>query len=143
MSRPTGPTPENSQASPPRGLPQQFARVFGTLSGHIQSLAELASLEGREAVARYVRMAIALGVGLLMLLFGYLFLVLFAAFAIATLGGVAWMWVALGMAVFHGIVAIVCVVYVKSTFRKPILTATREELRKDFAILRGDTTNPS
>jgi uncharacterized membrane protein YqjE len=122
------------------GLVAVAMRLFGSVTLHLQALATLAGYEGREAVALYVRLAIVLGAGLFLAAFGYIFILLFIAFGLATLFAVPWLWISLGFAAFHLLGALIAGIYVKKNYRTPVFRGTAEEIRKDVSSLRGPTT---
>lgn len=125
----------------PSGISAGALRLFGSITRHLQSLIALAGLEGREALALYVRLAIVLGAALFFAAFGYIFVILSLAFAIAHFFHVAWLWISLGLAVLHLLLALIGGLYLKKHFRTPIFRGTAEEIRKDTAALRGDGGN--
>jgi uncharacterized membrane protein YqjE len=129
-----------SPAAGPEGIAAAAMRLFGSLTRHLQALLALAGLETREAALLYVRLAIVLGAALFFAAFGYVFTLLFVAFALDRLLRVDWMWIALGFAVLHLAAAAIGAFYVKKHCRTPIFRATAEEIRKDVAALRGGQT---
>ena len=134
----TGPVPlpsAHGQESP-RGLWAELLGLTGSFGRHIQALVALAGIEGKEAAALYLRVAIAVGAALVLLLFGYLLLLLFVAFLLATVFQIAWMWIALGLGVLHLIGVAGCVFYAKEKLKSPVFTETSVELRKDFNSLK-------
>lgn len=137
MTQPTDPGPP-----PPaqKGIAAEAMRLLGSLTQHLQSLATLAGVEGREAVALYVRLAIVLGVALFFGAFGYIFVMLFLVFLIAGLFAVPWIWIFLGFAALHLLGSLIAGLYLKANFRTPVFRATAEEIRKDVATLRGPRT---
>lgn len=138
MIPPAGAAPESaSSTEPPQGVSAEAMRLFGSISRHLQALAGLAGEEGREAVTLYVRLAIVLAAGLFFAAFGYVFLLLFAAFAIASLAGIGWIWIALGFAVLHLLVVAACALHLKARYRTPVFRMTAQEIRNDIAGLRG------
>lgn len=134
MTEPTAPGPIPAEA---RGVTAEALRLFGSITRHLQSLAALAGLEGREAGGVYLRAAIALGAALFFAAFGYVFGLLFIAFALDRFLHVPWIWIALGFALFHVIAAAGGAFYAKSKIATPIFRGTAEEIRRDVAALRG------
>jgi uncharacterized membrane protein YqjE len=134
MTQPTDPGPPPPAQT---GIAAEAMRLFGSLTQHFQSLATLAGIEGREALGLYVRLAVVLGIALFLGAFGYIFVMLVLAFAIATLFSVAWLWIFLGFAVAHLLGALIAGLYVKAHFQTPVFRATAEEIRKDVTTLRG------
>lgn len=128
---------ESSPPAGPRGLVGEILSFCGSVGRHVQSLIELAGLEGREAAALYLRLAVMLGASLVFLILGYVFVLLFVVFALNALFGFAWIWVVLAMAVIHLVVCVICATHVKKHLGSPIFPATAAELRKDFEKLKA------
>ena len=134
------PTTENFRAS-------EAARIFGHLTAllsaklaYLRARLELAGLEGREAAVHYgVILALALG-GLIVLVFGYFFLVIALVFLVAHLlgGATAWIWVTLGAALLHFLAAAVLLVVAKARLGAPMFADSLHELKQDQEWL---TTN--
>lgn len=138
MTPPAGAPPESaSSAAPPRGVTAEAMRLFSSFSRHLQALAGLAGEEARQAAGVYLRLALAVGVALVMLGFGYIFALLFIAFLLAKVAGVSWIWITLGFAILHFLVVAGCALYVKARYRTPVFRATAEEIRRDIAAMRG------
>lgn len=137
MSLPAGDTPSLASETPSKGAVAEASRLFGSFSRHFQALIGLAGEEGREAVAVYAKVAIALGAGVALLAFGYVFCILCIAFALATVAKIDWLWIALIFALFHLLGAAGCAIYVKIRYRTPVFRATAEEIKRDIAALRG------
>lgn len=115
------------------GLFAHLARLLGGLAGYGKARAALAGIEGKEAAIHY---AIVLGLALaggVVLVFGYLFVVITVAFALAAwIGGEhAWLWVTGGIALLHLLLAAGLVFVAWRRIKKPMLGCTFEELRKD------------
>lgn len=125
-----------------QGLVTEAIRFFGSFSRHIQALAGLAGSETKEALGLYVRLAVMLVGALVFALFAYIFFLLTVAFGIALLFKISWVWIALGLTLLHALVAFVCANHVKTHFRTPIFTTTSAELRKDFAALGKNESQP-
>jgi len=138
----TAPIDPGPPPAPPKGIAAEAMRLFGSITQHLQSLAALAGLEGREAAALYIQLAIVLGVALFFAAFGYLFLLLFIAFAIAKYCHGEWVWIALGLSAVHLLGALIAALYVKRKYNTPVFRGTAEEIRRDVAALRG-TVNSS
>src|SRR5438093_9282279 len=78
--------------------------------GYAQARAHLAGIESKEAAGHYLKIALAIAAGLILVMFGYLFLCLGIVFAIARLfeNPNAWIWIALAVAGAHFVVAVIC-----------------------------------
>lgn len=127
---------DTDNARTPRGLTASVLSLGGSLGRHAQSLAELASTEGKEALALYLRLAIMLGAAVVCLVFGYVLALLFVAFLAASLFGIAWIWITLVLCLLHLLVAFLCASHVRRCYRSPVFEATRSELKKDFETLK-------
>ncbi len=107
----------------------------------MQALASLAGHEGKSAIALYVRLIVMLIAALLFAGLGYIFVLLTVAFAVGLLFGISWVWIALGLAVFHLLIAFICANHVRTHYRTPVFATTAAEIRKDIAsIARKDVS---
>lgn len=140
----TGPAAHGSASGPPpgdaRGISAEALRLLGSITRHLQALAGLAGLEGREAAGLYLRGALAIAAALVGVAFGYIFLLLFVAFALDYFLRVPWVWIALGYAVLHLLGAVIAFNYARARFSTPVFRATAEEIRRDVASLRPTPT---
>lgn len=118
------------------GLPSAVSGLLGSLGHHVQTLLALAGHESKEAATHYLWLAVILGLGLILAVFGYVFLVLFVAFLLALIFGISWLWICLGLTVLHLVGAGVCGLLVKARFATPVFTSTSIELKKDFDSLK-------
>lgn len=121
----------------PRGLVDVSLSLIGSFGRYFGSIGALAGEEAREAAELFFRLAAMLAAALFFAAFGYVLLLLFAAFLIASVFGVAWIWILLGFTVLHLTVAAVCAFCVKSYWRTPVFPATRSEISRDFDAMRG------
>lgn len=120
-----------------RGLTAGLLSFWGSAGRHVLALAELAGLEGKAAVALYVRLAVMLVACLIFLVFGYFLALLFVVFLIATIFGVSWLWIFLGLGLLHFLVAFLCALHVKTHLRTPVFEVTSSEIRKDLESLKS------
>jgi uncharacterized membrane protein YqjE len=119
-----------------------FAGALGLLAAawkYFQARLELAGLESREAAAIYLKSAVILAGGLVVVVFGYFFFCLGAVFAIASAlgGGVAWIWVTFAAALLHFAVAIALLWKVKRLVSQPVFSTTMDEFRRDQSWLNA------
>lgn len=121
----------------PRGLIDGLLSLFGSFGRYFEAISALAGEEAREAGAVYLRLAVMLAAALFFAAFGYVLLLLFSAFLIATLFGVSWIWILLGFTILHILVTAICAVHVKNHWRTPVFPATRSEISRDLDALRG------
>lgn len=138
MSDPTshGSTAADSASGAERGVSAEALRFLGSITRHLQALIGLAGLEGREAAGLYLRGGVAVGAAVVLVFFGYVFTLLFVAFALDYFARVPWVWIALGYAVLHFFGAVIAFNYARARFRTPVFRATSEEIRRDVAALR-------
>jgi len=135
-----GAVPGGNPVAGPRGLVDVVLSLIGAFGQYAESLGALAGEEAREAGVLYLRLALLLGGALFFLAFGYLLLVLFVAVLLATVFHVSWIWILLAFTVLHFVGAICCGVLVRSHWKTPIFSATRKEISRDLAGLRGGRT---
>jgi uncharacterized membrane protein YqjE len=131
------PSSEDRRAAEAAGLWGHLAGLLGAKLAYLRARLELAGIEGREAALHYsIILGLAVG-ALIVLIFGYFFLVLAAVFAIAWAfgGGNAWLWVLLGAAVLNLLGAAGLLFAAKVKLAKPVFAATLDEFRKDQAWL--------
>lgn len=97
----------------------------------------MAGEEAREAAALAVRMAVMLFAALFFAAFGYVLLLLSAAFLIAAIFHVSWMWILPGFVLVHGLLAFLCANHVRTHWRSPLFPETRGEIARDLDALGG------
>ena len=117
------------------------AALLSAKLAYLRARFQLAGIEGREA-AGHLAVILGLAVGALIILgFGYFFLITALVFLIAlTLGGGnAWIWVLLGAALLHIVGAAVLLLMAKSRLRTPLFPLTLAEFTKDQKWLETQT----
>ena len=120
---------------PPRGLAEELLRLTGSLGRHISALGALAGEEAREAGALALRLAVLLFAALFFAAFGYVLAVISAAFLIAAVFGVGWIWILPGFVILHALLAFVCANHVRTHWRTPLFAATKSEISRDLEVL--------
>lgn len=131
------PTPPMGDPAAGQGVLAETLNLLGSLGRHLQGLLSLAGLETKEAAGVYVRVLIALVVGLVLVIFGYFLFLFFLAFLLATVFHWNWIWIALGFAVAHFAGAAACGIYIKQRVKSPVFSATSAELRRDLSSLQN------
>lgn len=126
---------------PNPGLLSHASAWLAALLGYLRARLELAGLESREAA---IHGAVLLGLvvgALVLLVFGYFFFCFALVFFVAWLcdDDNAWIWVTFGMALLHFGGAVALGLWAKAKLKKPIFTATLDELRKDQQWLTSKT----
>ncbi|TSA32325.1 MAG: hypothetical protein D4R65_09565 [Verrucomicrobiaceae bacterium] len=125
--------PEDS----PKGLTAELLRLTGSLGRHLETLGALAGEEAREAGALALRLAVMIFAALFFAAFGYVLAVISAAFLIAAVFHVSWIWILPAFVLLHVLLAVFCIFHVKSHWRTPLFTVTRSEISRDLDALRG------
>ncbi len=113
--------------------------LIGSVAQHAAGLFSLASWEGREASAHYLRLLIVFFSAVFLLFIGYLFLLLFFVFFLSHWLRVDWVWITLGVAVVHGIAAVIGIWIFARTIGKPMFSSTISEIKKDLETLRSSS----
>ena len=115
------------------------------MATYLRARLQLAGLEAKEAMVHYAIIAGLIAGTLVVAVFGYFFLVMFAVFGIAWLigGPHTWIWVTLGAAVVHFGLAVGLILAARAKFATPMFTATLEEFKKDNEWLTTTTARPS
>jgi uncharacterized membrane protein YqjE len=130
-------TTENAPQAKVTGLFGHLSGLLAAKVAYLKARLELAGIEGKEAA---IHLGIILGLAILALvsvIFGYFFLVLFLVFLIGlAFGGHAWVWVMLGAAIIHIILAGVLLLVAKVRLGQPLFPITLEELKKDQEWLK-------
>jgi len=125
----------------PSGIFGSALRLLSALIGFIESRAALIASESKSALIQFAIAAICLIAALMLLAFGYIFLVASAIVGIAHLAHISWLWTALIAAGVHFILALLLLLIVWSRATKPVFRATVVELKEDRKWLREIGTN--
>ena len=72
-----------------------------------------------------------------LLLFGYIFLLVFAIVGSRILLGISWTWMALGLALLHFAGALVCLVIARGQAKHPMFRDTASVLKEDTEWLKN------
>ena len=124
------------------GLLNNLLALTNALAGFFESRIGLFAHESKTAVVHILLLVGGLVGALVMLAFGYVFLIVAIIFAIAHAAGVSWVWIALGAGVLHLLLAVGCGLFAKAQISKPMFKATVGELKKDREWLKNlDTKN--
>ena len=119
------------------GLRQNLISFVASLSQFFQTRLHLAVRESKAAVGHLVIM-VACGVAAgVLLLFGYIFLLVFAIVGIAHLIGISWTWMALILALLHFSGALVCLFIARGQAKHPMFRDTATVLKEDTEWLKN------
>ena len=125
------------------GFIGSLVALASALADFFESRAALFATESKAAAVQFVLVAICLIAALLFFAFGYVFLLATAVVAIAHLANVSWLWIALGAAVLHILIALIFLVIAFNGIKKPIFRETAAELKNDREWLKNlETNNP-
>jgi uncharacterized membrane protein YqjE len=129
--------PSADERETPQGAVPELLRFAGIFGRHVQGLVQLASLEGKEAAMVGVRLLALLIASVVLAIFGYVLVLLFVAFLLATVFGVSWLWISLGLALLHFAGLAICAFLIVKSLRSPFFKATAAELKRDFDTLKS------
>src|SRR5438270_1290616 len=125
------------------GFIGSLVALASALAEFFESRAALFATESKAALFQFVLIAVCLVAALLFFAFGYVFLLATAVVAIAHLANVSWLWIALGAAVLHILIALIFLAVAFSGIKKPIFRETAAELKNDREWLKNlETNNP-
>jgi uncharacterized membrane protein YqjE len=110
--------------------------LVGALVGFVESRLTLFAAESKTALVRLAVAAICLVAAIMLLGFGYIFLIASAIVGLAHLWQISWLWTALIAAGLHFIVALVLLIIFRATLMKPMFRTTAAELKEDREWLR-------
>ena len=133
------PNTDDGRRGEAAGFIGHLSSLLAAKLAYLRARLELAGLEGREAA---IHAAIILGLligGLIIAVFGYLFLILALVFLIAQValgGGSAWIWVLASFALVHLAGAAFLFIVARMKLNAPLFSMTLEELKKDQEWLK-------
>ena len=126
------------------GLLNNLLSLANSLVGFFETRINLFARESKTALVHLLLLAGALVGALVLLASGYVFLIVSVIFAIAHAAGVSWVWIALGAAVLHFLLAGGCAFFVFLQIKKPIFEASVAEVKRDREWLKSvDRKNQS
>ena len=133
--------PEYSQQG---GLTASLREFLQAALSYLRARAELAGLEGKEAVTRLGAVLLLLMVAITLTMAGYLLLCLAFVFGLARLLATehAWIWIAACVGLLHLLGAWGILWAARGWLRQPMFPATLEEFRKDEAWLKSTPGRP-
>jgi len=126
------------------GLVNNLVSLANSLVAFFETRLSLFARESKGALVHLLLLAGAVVGALILVAAGYVFLIVSAIFAIAHAAGVSWVWIALGAAVLHFILAAGCGVFAAGQLKKPMFQVSVAELKRDREWLKSvDKTNES
>ena len=119
------------------GLRQNIASFIASLTQFIQTRLQLAKRESKSAAGHLVTMVVCGIAAAVLLLFGYIFLLIFAILGLAHLIGISWIWMALILALLHFAGALLCLIIARGQAKHPMFRDTASVLKEDTEWLKN------
>ena len=119
------------------GLRQNIASFIASLTQFIQSRLQLAVRDAKAAAGHLVAMVVCGIAAALLVLFGYIFLLIFAIVGLAHLIGISWIWMALILALLHFAGALFCLIIARANAKHPMFRDTASVLKEDTEWLKN------
>jgi hypothetical protein len=127
----SSPGAEQPASPEPPGLSAAASDFTASAIRFSRALTGLLGLELRES-GWHALVLTALGIGLLLaLVFGYVFLLLAAGLAVVKAFGAGLIPTALGLGLFHVLIALVLVLVLRARIKRPLFPGTREAVRRE------------
>jgi len=123
------------------GFIGSLVALASALADFFESRAALFATESKAAAVQFILVAICLVAAILFFAFGYVFLLATAVVAIAHMANVSWLWIALGAAGLHIVIALILLLVARSGIKRPIFRETAAELKKDREWLKNLETD--
>lgn len=118
------------------GLLNNLLALTNALAGFFESRLGLIARESKSALLHLLLLAGAVITALVLVVSGYVFLIVSVIFGIAYAAGVSWVWIALGAAVLHFVLAAGCGFFAKTQITKPMFAVSVAELKRDREWLK-------
>ncbi|MGZ5023756.1 MAG: phage holin family protein [Chthoniobacterales bacterium] len=119
------------------GLLNNLVSLANSLAGFFETRATLFARESKGALIHLVLLAGAILAALVLVASGYVFLIVAVVVGIAHAAGVSWIWIALGAAGLHFLLAIGCIIFASVQFTKPMFQNSLQELKRDREWLKN------
>jgi uncharacterized membrane protein YqjE len=118
------------------GLLNNLLSLANGLAGFLESRLGLLARESKTALIHLLLLAGSLVAGLMLLAFGYVFLLVSVIFGIAHAAGVSWVRIALAAGLLQILLAVGCAFFARLQLTKPMFHASVAELKKDREWLK-------
>ena len=119
------------------GLIGSLVALASALADFFESRASLFATESKAALVQFLVAAVCLVVAILFFAFGYIFLLATIVVAVARMANVSWLWIALGAAGLHFVIALIFLLVAGTGIKRPVFRATADELKKDREWLKN------
>jgi uncharacterized membrane protein YqjE len=119
------------------GLLNNLLALGNSLAGFFESRISLVASESKAALVHLLVLVGCLLAAGILFACGYVFLLVSAVAATAHALHLSWIWIAVGIAALHFLLALVCVLIVWSQISKPVFRESLAELKKDREWLKN------
>ena len=119
------------------GLLNNLLALGNSLAGFFESRISLVASESKAALVHLLVLVGCLLAAGILFAFGYVFLLVSAVAAAARALQLSWISIALAIGVLHFVLALVCVLIVRSRIAKPVFRESLAELKKDREWLKN------
>jgi uncharacterized membrane protein YqjE len=119
------------------GLLHNVLAVVNDLAGFLESRIGLFAKESKTALVQILVLLACIVAAAVFALFGYVFLLASAIAGLAHALHISWIWITLGAAGLHFILALICLLIARSRLKKSMFEATAAELKKDREWLKN------
>jgi len=120
------------------GLLNNLVSFANSLAGFFECRIALLLHESKGALVHLLLLAGGLVFALVLLAAGYVFLIVSIVFGIAHAAGVSWVWIAFFAAIVHLLLAGASAFFALTQMKKPMFSATLDELKRDRAWLKDN-----
>ena len=141
---------DNDQADTRRANPAGYSGLLANLRGlaataieHGRLRFQVLEAEGRDAAGHYLRLAIVVGVAVVLLLFAYLLLLVGGIFLLAELTQWSWAVLTASAGALHLAAAVILMLVGRHMLGRPVLAATINEFKLDTEWLRNHSSKTS
>jgi len=126
------------------GLIHNLLALVNDLAGFLESRIGLFARDSKTALAQILILIACVTGAVVLILFGYIFLIASAIAGLAQSLHLSWIWITLAAAGLHFILALICLLVARNRMKQSMFEATAAELKKDREWLRNlDKKNPS
>src|SRR5947207_9544739 len=126
------------------GLLHNLLALVNDLAGFLESRIGLFARDSKTALAQILILLACVTGAVVLILFGYIFLIASAIAGLAHSLHLSWIWITLAAAGLHFILALICLLVARNRMKQSMFEATAAELKKDREWLRNlDKKNPS
>jgi uncharacterized membrane protein YqjE len=119
------------------GLLNNLLALGNSLAGFFENRISLVASESKAALVHLLVLVGCLLAAGILFACGYVFLLVSAVAAAAHALRLSWIWIAVGIAALHFVLALVCVLIVWSQISKPVFRESLAELKKDREWLKN------